>query len=70
MEFNVKIHCEINVKLVFHEILWKKNFTVYPSLKKNFNGLDDTIKLFLKKEIGDMELQEGKSEQNVFKSEI
>ena len=26
------IHCEINVKLVFHEILWKKNFTVYPSL--------------------------------------
>ena len=43
---------------------------MYPSLKKNFNGLDDTIKLFLKKEIGDMELQEGKSEQNVFKSEI
>ena len=64
------VHCEINVKLVFHEILWKKNFTVYPSLKKNFNGLDDTIKLFLKKEVGDMELQEGKSEQNVFKSEI
>ena len=32
MEFNIKIHCEINVKLVFHEILWKKNFTVYPSL--------------------------------------
>ena len=26
------IHCEINVKLVFHEILWKKNFTVYPFL--------------------------------------
>ena len=23
-------------KTVFHEILWKKNFTVYPSLKKNF----------------------------------
>ena len=32
MEFNVKIHCEINVELVFHEILRKKNFTVYPSL--------------------------------------
>ena len=34
-QFNIKIHCEINVKLVFHEIqiLWKKNFTVYPSLK-------------------------------------
>ena len=31
-EFNVKIHCEIDVKLVFHEILWKKNFIVYPSL--------------------------------------
>ena len=30
--FNVKIHCEINVKLVIHEILWKENFTVYPSL--------------------------------------
>ena len=27
-----EIHCEINVKLVFYEILWKKNFTVYPSL--------------------------------------
>ena len=27
-------HCEINVKLVFHEIIWKKNFTVYPSLKE------------------------------------
>ena len=24
MEFNVKIHCEIKVELVFHEILWKK----------------------------------------------
>ena len=24
MEFNVKIHCEIDVKLVFHEMLWKK----------------------------------------------
>ena len=32
LEFDVKIHCEINVKLVFHEILWKKKFTVYPSL--------------------------------------
>ena len=31
LEFNVKIRCEINVKLVFHEIFWKKNFTVYPS---------------------------------------
>ena len=31
-EFNIKIHCEINFKLVFHERLWKKNFTVYPSL--------------------------------------
>ena len=37
MEFNVKIHCEINVKLVFHEILWKKNFTVYPSLNEHFS---------------------------------
>ena len=26
MEFNAKIHCEINVKLLFHEILWKKKF--------------------------------------------
>ena len=25
------MHCEISVKLVFHEILWKKDFTVYPS---------------------------------------
>ena len=33
MEFNVKIHREINVKLVFYEILWKKNFTVYPPIK-------------------------------------
>ena len=33
MEFQVKIHCEIKVKLVFHEILRKKNFTVYRSLK-------------------------------------
>ena len=24
LEFNVKIHCEISVKLIFHEILWKK----------------------------------------------
>ena len=31
LEFDVKIHCEINVKLVFHEILWKKDFTAYPS---------------------------------------
>ena len=42
LEYNVKAHCEINVKLVFHEILWKKNFTVYPSLKegrkKNFQS--------------------------------
>ena len=29
--WDFKIHCEINVKLIFHEILWKKNFTVYPS---------------------------------------
>ena len=29
LEFNVKIHCEINVKLVIYEVLWKKNFTVY-----------------------------------------
>ena len=34
MEFNVKIHCEIDVKLVFHEILGKKNSTAYPSLYK------------------------------------
>ena len=27
------IHFEINVELEFHETLWKKNFTVYPSLK-------------------------------------
>ena len=33
MEFNVKIHCETTVKLVYHEMPWKKNFTVYPSLK-------------------------------------
>ena len=26
------MHREINVKLVFHEMLWKKNFTAYPSL--------------------------------------
>ena len=35
-EFNVKIHCEIDVKLVFHAILWNKHFTVYPSLKNTF----------------------------------
>ena len=28
LEFNVKTHCEINVKLVFHEILRKKIFSV------------------------------------------
>ena len=27
-----KFLCWINVKLVFHEMLWKKNFTGYPSL--------------------------------------
>ena len=27
------MHFEVNVKLVLHEALWKKNFTVYPSLK-------------------------------------
>ena len=27
LEFNVKIHCEINVKEIFHETLCKKNFT-------------------------------------------
>ena len=32
LKFNVKIHCEIKVKLVFHKMLWKKNFTVYPPL--------------------------------------
>ena len=32
LELNVKIHCEINVKLVFHEIPWEKIFTVYPFL--------------------------------------
>ena len=35
LEFNVKIHCEIKVKLVFHEILWKKNSTVDHSLKSS-----------------------------------
>ena len=29
------IHCEIIVELVFHEILWKKHFTVYPSLNRD-----------------------------------
>ena len=28
------MHCEINVKLVFHEMQGKKNFTVYSSLNK------------------------------------
>ena len=32
LEFNVKMHYGINIKLVFHEILSKKNFTVYLSL--------------------------------------
>ena len=32
-------HTEINAKLVFHEILWNKNFTVYPSLKSCKNKL-------------------------------
>ena len=35
MGFNVKIHCEINVNLWTHEILWKKNFTVYPSFLRD-----------------------------------
>ena len=35
MEFNVKIRCEINIKLVFHEILWKKNFSVSFPLGKH-----------------------------------
>ena len=26
------VSCEINVKLVFHEMPWKKNFIAYPSL--------------------------------------
>ena len=30
--WNLMLHREINVKLVFHEILRKKNFSVYPSL--------------------------------------
>ena len=29
----MKSYGEINVKLVFHEMPLKKNFTVYPSLK-------------------------------------
>ena len=29
-------YTEINAKLVFHEILWKKNFTVYLSLQITF----------------------------------
>ena len=43
-QFNWNLHCEINVKLIFHEILWRENFTVYPSLYENqwkyelFNG--------------------------------
>ena len=35
LEFIVKIHYEINVKLVFHEIPWRKNLTLYLSLKPN-----------------------------------
>ena len=31
------ILCEINIKLVFHEIPWKKDFAVYPSVKKIIN---------------------------------
>ena len=34
LKFNLKMHCEINVKLVFHEMQGKKNFTVYSSLNK------------------------------------
>ena len=30
--WNLMLRCEFSIKLVFHEILWKKNFTVYPSL--------------------------------------
>ena len=47
MEFNVKIHCEINIKLVFHEILGKKNFTGYPSL----NGIWHFIKTLYKQKV-------------------
>ena len=42
------IHSEIDVKLVFHEILWKKNFTVYPSLK-NLKNNDKYILTFTNK---------------------
>ena len=31
--FHESLKKQFNVKLVFHEILWKKNLTVYPSLK-------------------------------------
>ena len=39
LEFNVKIHCEINVKLVLHEILWKKIFSVSFPLRISFEIL-------------------------------
>ena len=35
LEFIVKIHYEINIKLVSHEISWKKNFKMYLFLKPN-----------------------------------
>ena len=39
LEFNVKIHCEISVKLIFHEILWKKKNT----LKEKFHSASFAI---------------------------
>ena len=39
LEFNVKIHCEINVKLVLHEILWKKIFSASFPLRISFEIL-------------------------------
>ena len=51
MEFNAKIHCEINVKLLFHEILWKKKFhSVYHLLStpQNLKTAKNELRLLSK----------------------
>ena len=66
------------VKKIFKEKAELTNETNFDNLiyyyknmsKKRFNDLDNVIKLFEKIEDGDMKLEELKSKQNVFKSNL
>ena len=41
--FEEVFHCKINVVLVFHEILCKKNFTLYPSKRAFSEKIEDVF---------------------------